>query len=87
MRVGIREAKNNLSLLILAAQAGEEVIITKGGKPMARLVPFSEEGGRRPLGLFKAKVVIRGDLLDPLPEEVVADFWPRGANTTDDLSS
>lgn len=76
MHVGIHEAKTNLSRLIPAVQAGEDVVITKGGKPVARLVPFVEEGGRRPLGLYRGKVVIKGDVLAPLPEEVVADFWP-----------
>ena len=86
MRVGIHEAKTNLSKLIPAVQAGEEVIITKGGRPVARLVPFTEKGGRRPLGLYKGKVTFRGDILEPLPEEVVADFWPERADA-DDLSS
>lgn len=76
MRVGIHEAKTNLSKLIPAVQAGEDVIITKAGKPVARLVPFIEKSGPRPLGLYLGKVTIHGDLLEPLPVEVVNDFWP-----------
>ncbi|MBI4794033.1 MAG: type II toxin-antitoxin system Phd/YefM family antitoxin [Deltaproteobacteria bacterium] len=86
MRVGIHEAKTNLSKLIPAVQAGEEVIITKGGRPVARLVPFTEKEGQRPLGLYKGKVTFQGDILEPLPEEVVTDFWPKPADA-DDLSS
>ncbi|MEW6428109.1 MAG: type II toxin-antitoxin system prevent-host-death family antitoxin [Thermodesulfobacteriota bacterium] len=78
MRVGIHEAKTNLSKLIPAAAAGEEIIITNAGRPVARLVPYRNEGGERPLGLFKGQVVLHDDLLEPLPEELVADFWPEG---------
>lgn len=76
MRVGIHEAKTNLSKLIPAVQTGEDVIITKAGKPVARLVPFIEETGPRPLGLYLGKVKLHGDLLAPLPIEIVNDFWP-----------
>jgi len=76
MRVGIHEAKTNLSKLIPAVQTGEDVIITKAGKPVARLVPFIEKSGPRPLGLYLGKVKLHGDLLEPLPVEVVNDFWP-----------
>ena len=76
MRVGIHEAKTNLSKLIPAAQSGEEIIITKGGKPVARLVPYLKEHRQRPLGLYRNKVALHGDLLEPLPEAVVSYFWP-----------
>ncbi len=76
MRVGIHEAKTNLSKLIPAVQTGEEVIITKAGKPVARLIPFVEKSGQRPLGLYRGKVTLHGDLLEPLPGEILDDFWP-----------
>lgn len=76
MRVGIHEAKTNLSRLIPAAQTGEDIIITKAGKPVARLVPFIEKTGPRLLGLYRGKVKLHGDLLAPLPLEIVNDFWP-----------
>jgi prevent-host-death family protein len=76
MRVGIHEAKTNLSKLIPAVQTGEDVIITKAGKPVARLVPFIEETGPRSLGLYLGKVKLHGDLLEPLPVEIINDFWP-----------
>lgn len=78
MRIGIHEAKTNLSRLIPAVQAGEEVIITNAGRPVARLIPYQEQIDKRPLGLYRGKVIVHGDLLAPLPDEVVADFWPRG---------
>lgn len=81
MRVGIHEAKTNLSRLIPAVQAGEEVIITNAGRPVAKLVAFTERVGKRPLGLFRGRIVIHGDPLEPLPAEVVADFWPQQDET------
>ncbi len=76
MRVGIHEAKTNLSKLIPAALAGEEVIITKSGRPLVKLVPIHQERKRRPLGLFKNKMKILGDLSEPLPQDVLDAFRP-----------
>jgi prevent-host-death family protein len=76
MYVGIHEAKTKLSKLIPAVLSGEEVIITKSGKPLVKLVPVQHESKRRPLGIFKEKVKIHGDLLAPLPKDVLDAFWP-----------
>lgn len=76
MYVGIHEAKTNLSKLIPAVLAGEEVIITKSGKPLVKLVPFRQEGKQRPLGHFKNKIKIHDDLLAPLPQDILDAFWP-----------
>lgn len=78
MRVGIHKAKTNLSKLIPAVQSGEEVVITNAGRPVARLIPYQEQGGVRPLGLYRGKVLIHGDLLTPLPGEIIEDFWSAG---------
>jgi len=78
MRVGIHEAKTNFSKHIPAVQAGEEVIITNSGRPVARRVAFREPSCVRPLGLYRGKLTIHGDLPAPLPEKVVAEFWPAG---------
>ncbi|MGD8294011.1 MAG: type II toxin-antitoxin system prevent-host-death family antitoxin [Desulfobacterales bacterium] len=75
MEVGIHEAKTKLSKLIPAVLAGEEVIITKAGNPLVKLVPITEQSRERPLGVYAGKVRIKGDLLKPLPEEIVNEFW------------
>lgn len=75
MKVGIHEAKTKLSKLIPAVLAGEEVIITKGGKPLVRMVPMQETSENRSLGLYAGKITINGDLLSPLPEDIIDDFW------------
>ncbi len=76
MRVGIHEAKTHLSRLIPAALAGEDVIITKSGKPLVKLVPICGEEKRRPLGMYKKTMKIHGNITAPLPKEVIDDFWP-----------
>lgn len=75
MEIGIHEAKTNLSKLIPAVLSGEEVIITKSGKPMVKLVPVEIQGGDRSLGFYAGTVKLSEDLLTPLPEDVIADFW------------
>ena len=76
MRVGIHEAKTHLSRLIPAALAGEEVIITKSGQPLVKLVPVQQQLKQRQLGMFKNKIKIHGDVTAPLPQDVIDDFWP-----------
>ncbi len=46
MEIGAFEAKNKLSSLLERAERGEETIITRRGKPVARLVPFHGKGDR-----------------------------------------
>ena len=56
MEIGIHEAKTKLSKLIPAVLAGEEVIITKSGHPLVKLVPIQETGGKRQLGIYSRKM-------------------------------
>jgi prevent-host-death family protein len=79
MEVGIHEAKTKLSKLIPAVLSGEEVIITKAGKPLVKLVPVEAKSGKRPLGAYEGKVKFHGDLLEPIPEEIIDTFWPTGS--------
>ncbi|MFH0730300.1 MAG: type II toxin-antitoxin system prevent-host-death family antitoxin [Pseudomonadota bacterium] len=76
MLVGIHEAKTHLSKLIPAVLAGEEVIITKAGQPLVKLVPVQQERKSRPLGMFKNKIILHDDLSAPLPRDVLDAFWP-----------
>jgi prevent-host-death family protein len=59
MQVNILEAKNQLSKLVKAAAAGEEVIIASNGKPVAKLVALEERRGLRGWGKLK---IDRADL-------------------------
>jgi prevent-host-death family protein len=65
--VTIHQAKTNLSRLIEKASEGEEVIIARGAKPVARLVPIEVKGKRQP-GSLKGKLRVGPEFFEPLPE-------------------
>jgi prevent-host-death family protein len=71
------EAKTNLSKLVDRAAAGEEIIIMKNGKPMARLVPFGAPK-RRKSGGAEGKYWISEDFDAPLPDDILDAFEGRG---------
>ena len=75
--VNIYAAKTQLSRLVEAAAAGEEIIIAKAGKPVARLVPLACPRQPRRLGILAGKLQIPEDFDAPLPDEVVAAFEGR----------
>jgi len=54
--------------------AGEEVIISKAGKPLARLVPFNEPEGQRPMGQDQGLFTVPDDFNAPLPDDLLAAF-------------
>jgi prevent-host-death family protein len=64
--VNIHEAKTHLSRLLARAQAGEEIIIAKAGKPIAKLVPVSQGQERTP-GIVKGRVTEA--FFEELPEK------------------
>ena len=72
--VNVHEAKTHLSRLLARVERGEEVVIARAGKPVARLVPVARARGRRVLGRDKGKVVIADDFDAPLPADVLASF-------------
>jgi prevent-host-death family protein len=69
----IHEAKSQLSKLIERAEAGEEVIIARAGKPVVKLVPYRASEAPRTGGQWKGKVRIAVDF-DELPEDIAAAF-------------
>jgi prevent-host-death family protein len=71
--VDIREAKTHLSRLIQRAAAGEEIIIAKAGKPLAKLVPYVATTEPRKPGYWRGKVRIADDF-DALPDDIAAAF-------------
>jgi prevent-host-death family protein len=74
VEVNIHEAKTHLSRLLARVAAGEEIIIARAGKPIARLVPFHMPKGRRPLGIDKGRYAIPDDFDAPLPDDLLASF-------------
>ncbi len=70
--VNVHEAKTHLSRLLEAVERGEDVIIARAGKPVARLVPIQSVRTRRP-GAWKGRITVADDF-DETPAEVVAAF-------------
>jgi len=68
--VNVHEAKTHLSRLLARVAAGEEIIISKAGKPVARLVPFHGLRKKRVPGMDRGKVWIADDFDAPLPPEI-----------------
>ena len=73
--VNVHEAKTNLSRLLSQVEAGEEVVIARSGKPVARLVRFQRRG-KRQLGSWKGRIALDDSFFDPLPEEELS-AWER----------
>jgi len=71
--VTIHQAKTNLSRLIEKASEGEEVIIARGAKPVARLVPIEVKGKRQP-GSLKGKLRVGPEFFEPLPESELSSW-------------
>jgi prevent-host-death family protein len=69
----ISEAKAQLSALVERVRAGEDIIIGKAGRPVARLVKYENSRQPRQAGALKGKIRISGDF-DDLPEEVAEAF-------------
>lgn len=75
--VNMLEAKTHLSRLVQAVERGEsEVIISRNGKPVARLVPHVEESKprQRLIGIAKGKFNIDWDAWDALDQEIADAF-------------
>ena len=73
-QVNIYEAKTNFSKYVEQAEAGEDVIIARGGKQVARLTSIEPRKRQIRFGVLKGKVRVSADFDAPLPEEVVAGF-------------
>ena len=72
--VGVHEAKTHLSKLLEDVAAGEEVVITSRGRPVATLGPPPAEPARM-FGLDKGRFVVPEDFDDPLPDDLLNEFY------------
>jgi prevent-host-death family protein len=72
--VDLAKAKSQFSKLVRLAEHGEDVVITRDGKPVARLTKV--ESKKKPIvfGLMKGKIWVADDFDDPLPPEAQAEF-------------
>lgn len=73
----MHDAKTHLSSLAERASKGEEIVIARGGKPLARLVALEQPRKTRKLGLWKDEVWIGDDFDAPLPLHLQRSFEGR----------
>ena len=73
-KVNIHQAKTQFSKLVDLAAGGEEIIIAKSGKPVARLVSYTQKGVVRRPGAMRGKIRIKRNFDAPLPKELLTFF-------------
>ena len=73
-KVSLYEAKTHLSHLVDRALRGDHVVITRHGRPVARLVPAARARATRRLGALRGKIRVAADFDAPLPDDVLASF-------------
>jgi len=71
--VNVHAAKTHLSRLLERAEAGEEIVIGRAGKPVAKLVPYRAERPKRVFGALKGQIRILPGF-DELDAEIERDF-------------
>jgi prevent-host-death family protein len=72
--VNIHDAKTHFSKLIERVLLGEEIVIAKAGRPVAKLVPITPEAHDRRPGSAKGTFVVPPDFDAPLPDDVIAEW-------------
>ncbi len=80
--VNVHEAKTHLSRLLERVSAGEEIVIAKAGRPVAKLIPYLESEEPRKMGGWKGRVWIADDF-DELPPDLLAAFYGEGEDETE----
>ena len=77
MIVKMHQAKTQLSKLIAAALAGEEVVIARGSEPLVRLTPVGPTTSKRKFGAYKGQFEVPDSFFEPLSEEELS-VWEDG---------
>ena len=70
--VNVHEAKTHLSRLLARVEAGEEIVIARSGRPVARLVGHRSGPVVRRFGALKGRLTVDDSFFDPLPESELA---------------
>lgn len=75
--INIYEAKTRLSQLVDKAAAGEDVVVSRNGKPLARITQLQVRKRGIAFGVLKGKLKVPSDFDSPLPDELLAGFEGR----------
>ena len=73
-KVNIHQAKTQFSRLVELAAAGEEIVIAKAGKPVARLVAYAPKGAPRHPGRLRGRIRMKKNFDAPLSKAILAAF-------------
>lgn len=73
--ISVYQARAALSRLIERALAGEEIVITRRGKPTVRLLPVEQALPPRKPGALKGKLTLPESFFDPLPDDIIDAFY------------
>ena len=76
--VNVHQAKTQLSRLLEEVAAGQEIVIAKAGKPVARLVSLRAASKKRQLGILEGKLTMLPNFDAPLPDAILEVFEERG---------
>ena len=72
LTVNVHEAKTHLSRLLVRVEGGEEIVIARSGKPVARLVGYRSSRPVRRFGALEGRLTVDDSFFDPLPESELA---------------
>jgi prevent-host-death family protein len=72
--VNVHDAKTHFSKLLNRVESGEEIVIARAGKPVARLLPLVTRVQKREPGSAKGKVVLEKSFTKPLPASLLKEF-------------
>ena len=72
--INIHEAKTHFSKLIERVNAGEEIVVSKAGRPMALLIPFRRPQKERVPGSAKGQITLLPHFDEPLPQKIMKHF-------------
>lgn len=72
--VNVHDAKTHFSKLLTRVESGEEIVIAKAGKPVARLSPLVSKVKKRLPGSAKGRIVLKKGFEKTLPESVLEEF-------------
>ena len=73
--VNIHAAKTQLSRLLEQVEEGEEIVIARAGKPIARIVPLVPSRPKRRLGILEGQYTVADNIDDPLPDDLLKEFY------------
>ncbi len=72
--VNVHDAKTHFSRLLSRVESGEEIVIAKAGKPVARIVPLIGKVSKRTPGTGKGRITLKKSFFEPLPDSVLKEF-------------